>query len=346
MTKTIKFLPYPYPKNYRKLLGYWLKKNPWVKVEKSVKFPLLTKVLGTSTHIKENTIINGPMTIKGSAPVIIGKYCSIAENLFIISSNHNINKADLQGEFTIPSDINKGTINIGHNVWIGDNVTILPGVIIGNGAVIGAGSVVSHDIPSFAVVGGVPAKIIKYRFPNNISNILTSLSWWHWNIKTIKKNIFFFKENLTDKNIFLLIDKLNYDNEEELTDLKIENKSSVSKQLNYGWSHAEKNYIWAENDKAELYLKTSQPSKYQHLNFLAHSFYLPQNIVIYINLKKICRIKIMNDWQKASIKILNLKQGINTIKFEFERGFIPSQVIGKSKDNRKLYCCFKKIYLT
>ena len=54
-------------------------------------------------------------------------------------------------------------VNIGNNVWIGSRVTIIPGVSIGEGAVIGAGAVVAHDIPPLAVVGGNPAKVIKYR---------------------------------------------------------------------------------------------------------------------------------------------------------------------------------------
>ncbi len=140
-------LPYPPPKNYKKMLDSWLKKNPWVTVGDGVMFPLETKVLGTNTYIKDGTIINGPMVIKGSGNVTIGKYCGIAESLYIISSNHKMDYADVGGMFSEDLDTSKGPVYIGNNVWIGDNVTILSGVTVGDGAVIGAGSVVTHDIP-------------------------------------------------------------------------------------------------------------------------------------------------------------------------------------------------------
>src|SRR3990167_8414741 len=120
-------LPYPPQKNYKKLLGNWLKKNPWVTIGDGVMFPLETKVLGTKVLIKDGTIINGPMVIKGSGNVTIGKYSGIAENLYIMSSNHKINYADVGGMFSNNLDLSKGPVYIGNNVWIGDNVTILSG---------------------------------------------------------------------------------------------------------------------------------------------------------------------------------------------------------------------------
>jgi len=156
------------PKDYNHLLKLWLKKNPWVKVGYKVEFPIESKVLGTLTEIKDCVYINGPMVIKGSGKVTIGKYSVIAENFRIISSNHRIDRADMQGKFTIPSDISKGPIYIGNNVWCGDNVTILSGVTIGDGAVIGAGSIVTRDIPPFSVAVGIPAKVIKYRFSKKV----------------------------------------------------------------------------------------------------------------------------------------------------------------------------------
>ena len=115
-------LPYPPPKKYGELLKSWLKKNPWVTIGDGVSFPLETKVLGTKLEIKDGTIINGPMVIKGSGNVSIGKYGGIAENLYIISSNHKMNYADVGGMFSHDLDVNKGPIYIGNNVWIGDNL--------------------------------------------------------------------------------------------------------------------------------------------------------------------------------------------------------------------------------
>lgn len=76
-------LPYLFPKNYSFKLKQWLKLHTWVSIGEDVRFPLETKILGTPTEIKHGTIINGPMVIKGSANVTIGKYCGIAENLYI-----------------------------------------------------------------------------------------------------------------------------------------------------------------------------------------------------------------------------------------------------------------------
>lgn len=79
----------------------------------------------------------------------------------------------------------KGQVLIGNDVWIGNGVTILGGVRIGNGAVVAAGSVVVKDVPPYAVVGGNPAKIIKYRFPEDVIHKLQRIAWWNWSSKEI-----------------------------------------------------------------------------------------------------------------------------------------------------------------
>lgn len=80
-------------------------------------------------------------------------------------------------------------IVIGNDVWIGANVIILPGVKIGNGAIIAAGAVVARDIEPYAIVGGVPARLIKYRFSEEKIALLESSKWWDWPIEKIEKNI-------------------------------------------------------------------------------------------------------------------------------------------------------------
>ena len=71
-------------------------------------------------------------------------------------------------------------MTIGNDVWIGHGATILPGVNVGNGAVIGAGAVVSRDVAPYTIVGGVPAKLIRERFPQEIGERMDRLSWWDW----------------------------------------------------------------------------------------------------------------------------------------------------------------------
>lgn len=84
-------------------------------------------------------------------------------------------------------------IEIGHDVWIGANVIILDGIKIGNGVIVGAGSVVTKDIPSYAIVGGNPAKIIRYRFEEEEQKFLEQSEWWHKDIAWLHQNAKNFK---------------------------------------------------------------------------------------------------------------------------------------------------------
>lgn len=82
-----------------------------------------------------------------------------------------------------------GAVTIGNDVWIGANVILLPGVTIGDGAVIAAGAVVTKDVEPYAVVGGVPARLIKYRFSEEKIRLLEEIKWWEWPKEEIERNI-------------------------------------------------------------------------------------------------------------------------------------------------------------
>ncbi|TIX41061.1 MAG: CatB-related O-acetyltransferase, partial [Mesorhizobium sp.] len=73
-----------------------------------------------------------------------------------------------------------GPIKLGHDVWIGTDAIVLSGVTIGDGAVIAARSVVARDVPPYAIVGGNPARIIKYRFPDPTIAAMQKIRWWDW----------------------------------------------------------------------------------------------------------------------------------------------------------------------
>lgn len=84
---------------------------------------------------------------------------------------------------------NNEWIEIGNDVWIGANVCIMPGVRIGDGAVVAAGAVVTHDVEPYAVVGGVPANVIKYRFTQEQIDKFLEIKWWDWSHEKIEENI-------------------------------------------------------------------------------------------------------------------------------------------------------------
>ena len=140
----------------------------------------------------------------------IGSYCSISYGVTIGAPEHNYTRPSTHqfiydskyGLFedctTIRDEKFLLDLKIGNDVWIGCNSTILRGVRIGDGAIIAANAVVTKDVPPYAIVAGVPAKIIKYRFSDDVIEKLLDICWWYWPDSKIKENhIFFKKENLT-----------------------------------------------------------------------------------------------------------------------------------------------------
>ena len=125
--------------------------------------------------------------------VKIGRFCSIARGVQIQEYNHPINKLStsflkkkLSHSNSIKEEIeSKGEVIIGHDVWIGANAIILSGVKIGTGSIIAAGAVITKDVPPFAIVGGNPAKIIKFRFDDKVQNEIINSEWWNKKPKEI-----------------------------------------------------------------------------------------------------------------------------------------------------------------
>lgn len=95
-------------------------------------------------------------------------------------------------------------IHIGNDVWIGQNVVVLPGVTIHDGAVCAAGAVVTHDVPPYTIVGGVPAKQIKKRYSDDIIDKLLKIQWWNWPEEKIQDNLEYFYQ--PDKFVRLFSD--------------------------------------------------------------------------------------------------------------------------------------------
>ncbi|MFW2555403.1 CatB-related O-acetyltransferase [Aliarcobacter butzleri] len=121
--------------------------------------------------------------------VKIGNYCSIANNVSIGQGEHNLNKISTNSIFyeNAFEELTKDDCEIGNDVWIGVDSIIRRGVKIGNGAVIGANSVVTKDVPSYAIVAGSPAKIIRYRFEQDKMELIENSKWWRTSPLEVKK---------------------------------------------------------------------------------------------------------------------------------------------------------------
>lgn len=148
------------------------------------------------------------LTYNTKSKLNIGNYCSIAQEVkFILSADHPLDtvstfpfKVKCLGEKL--EGVSKGDIIIEDDVWIGYRSTILSGISIGQGAVVAAGSVVTKDIPPYAVVGGVPARILKYRFSEEVIEKLIQINFGELDCYFIKNNINNFYVSV-DRNIDL-----------------------------------------------------------------------------------------------------------------------------------------------
>ncbi len=129
----------------------------------------------------------------------IGKFCAIAACVRIGPPNHPMGRP-AQHRFTYVPEYYEATkqrdaaffaerraarVKIGNDVWIGHGVTVLAGVTVGDGAVLAAGAVVARDVAPYTIVGGVPARRIRERFPRDIAGQLQAIAWWDWPFEVI-----------------------------------------------------------------------------------------------------------------------------------------------------------------
>lgn len=161
-------------------------------------------VIGAYTYIAANTEIENAE---------IGKYCSIADHCRIGMSGHSLVFLSTSPIFTqrvnalqekwVEKDVfehksDEERVCLGNDVWVGSHVLIKGGVKVGDGACIAAGAVVVKNVPPYAIVGGVPAKLIRYRFSPEIIDRLVKVQWWALPEEQIKNNIHLFQSDSID----------------------------------------------------------------------------------------------------------------------------------------------------
>lgn len=171
--------------------------SPSVMIGDNVQFCFPVHV-SPQSQIKNDTKIDKFSFLNWSTIVYpntyIGSYCSIGRSVEIGLAQHPLNWLSTHtfqynnGWFPALEDykekrkykhIHDHATKIGSDVWIGNGAMIVSGISVGHGAIIAAGAVVVKDVPAYAIVGGIPAKIIKYRFDNNTIEELIKLKWWN-----------------------------------------------------------------------------------------------------------------------------------------------------------------------
>lgn len=159
------------------------------------------KTILANVEIGDYSYVSGGCHLQN---VVVGKFCSIAPDCKIGLGIHPTSMVSTHPAFyTIAKDwgINRlkktffiefKQVVIENDVWLGYGAIIKDGIRIGDGAIVAAGSVVTKDVPPYAIVGGCPAKIIRYRFNQEIIEKLERIKWWNWNIESIRKFSFDF----------------------------------------------------------------------------------------------------------------------------------------------------------
>lgn len=186
------------------LMGKKLSEQPFVHPDADVRNCLLGRYteVGARTQIVESSMGDYSYVVNDADIIYttIGKFCSIASHTRINPGDHPMHRAS-QSHFTYRSSAyfdgesddeaffdwrRSRPVSIGNDVWIGHGAVVLAGRTIGDGAVVAAGAVVTKDVPAYAVVAGVPARIVKMRFDVGVVEGLKRLRWWDWSHEQLR----------------------------------------------------------------------------------------------------------------------------------------------------------------
>jgi len=178
-------------------LAYWDKKTTFTK-DSEIRYFVKLKACKIGKYSRVNPDCK-------LANTIVGNFTAIGRNTSCGLGKHPLNYVSTQNIFYKKNNMNNRwvkpinmgpipPITIGNDVWIGVEAMVLDGITIGDGAVVGARTVVTKDVPPYAIVVGVPAKIVKYRFDQEVIDRLLEIKWWDFTDKQLDTHVEFFRE--------------------------------------------------------------------------------------------------------------------------------------------------------
>jgi len=184
---------------------------------------VLNSTIGSYVDIEKRNLIRsaviGDMTYTGADVGImwaeIGKYCCIARKVEIGGNEHNYRAASMMPSYRLLNKLggklsmhqDEEIVRVGNDVWIGVGALIprKSGLVIGDGAVIGSGAVVTKSVPPYAIVAGVPARVMRYRFEASVIEKLLRLKWWDWEREKILEYWPMLSSDLTEEAVDALL---------------------------------------------------------------------------------------------------------------------------------------------